>query len=76
MVQICQLNIKEEKDVAMDLVVIAVSRMLANLLVSMTDNRAARVMLLLEFLKETTKKLGENDKAIRAGTGRNEGEML
>lgn len=51
------------KDAAAELVRAAVSAMLANLISDMESDRATRARMVLEFMQETIRRLGEKDAA-------------
>ena len=52
-----------DKAVAAELVRAAVSVMLANLISDIASDRATRAMMVLEFMQETIRRLGEKDAA-------------
>ena len=52
-----------DKDVAAELVRAAVSVMLANLISDIASDRATRARMVLEFMQETIRRLGEKDAA-------------
>lgn len=52
-----------DNDVVTELLRAAVSTMLADLISDIASDRATRAMMVLEFMKETIKRLGEKDTA-------------